>query len=465
MKTEVRRLSALVVCFSTLGTNVCQLGQVPDRPGLTLEEALERARKAGLILRAVDMQKLVPPPSQNAAPFYVDLAAIHTPKVRIAQFGDKDLPWHSANFIAEKSDVPALTAYLNKHQRELSLIYQAAKRPQCVFRRAWNREDPSQIMFPEFAAMRHGVRLLYAQSQLLSLQGRFTEAIEAMRTGLVVARHAGNEPTIISMLIRLALESISLSGLRKIMYFSNGKPDVAASIRQAVEACWKPTDYSDALRGEAFMGYRMLEVGKKLGPSAWAQYTEDDGKHAGKVKPGKMSVGERTAWHAMISNNQAIILDRIMQAVAASKAPFSESRPKLKSIFQESRRSEEFDQWQGYADILSLDYSTPAEKCANISAHASVTRLAAAILEWREQNGKWPDNLGTAIQPTPSDPFDGKPLRYRLEDRGFVVYSVGPTGKYDGGSPLIKPKSSDAVFRYPRPSYVRPAREYKPTGK
>ena len=34
----------------------------------------------------------------------------------------------------------------------------------------------------------------------------------------------------------------------------------------------------------------------------------------------------------------------------------------------------------------------------------------------------------------PSDPFSGKPLRYRASAQGFVLYNVGENGKDDGGS-------------------------------
>ena len=44
----------------------------------------------------------------------------------------------------------------------------------------------------------------------------------------------------------------------------------------------------------------------------------------------------------------------------------------------------------------------------------------------------------------PIDPFDLKPLRYRLEVRGFVVYSVGSTLKFDGAA-----NDREAVFHYP----------------
>ena len=37
------------------------------------------------------------------------------------------------------------------------------------------------------------------------------------------------------------------------------------------------------------------------------------------------------------------------------------------------------------------------------------------------------------LDAVPLDPFDGKPLRYRELGTGFVVYSIGPNRRDDGG--------------------------------
>ena len=43
------------------------------------------------------------------------------------------------------------------------------------------------------------------------------------------------------------------------------------------------------------------------------------------------------------------------------------------------------------------------------------------------------------------DPFDGQPLRYRKQDAGYVLYSIGPDLKDDGGKPM-NGKGGDIVF-------------------
>ena len=43
------------------------------------------------------------------------------------------------------------------------------------------------------------------------------------------------------------------------------------------------------------------------------------------------------------------------------------------------------------------------------------------------------------------DPFDGQPLRYRKQDDGYVLYSIGSDLKDDGGKPM-NGKGGDIVF-------------------
>ena len=40
------------------------------------------------------------------------------------------------------------------------------------------------------------------------------------------------------------------------------------------------------------------------------------------------------------------------------------------------------------------------------------------------------------LSEVPQDPFSGKPLLYRRNAKGYVLYSVGLDGRDDGGQPM-----------------------------
>ena len=62
-------------------------------------------------------------------------------------------------------------------------------------------------------------------------------------------------------------------------------------------------------------------------------------------------------------------------------------------------------------------------------ARIRCTEAGLAVLGYREGHGTWPDSLAACMATVPIDPFDGKHLRYRLTEKGFVVSSVGTTGR------------------------------------
>jgi hypothetical protein len=70
-------------------------------------------------------------------------------------------------------------------------------------------------------------------------------------------------------------------------------------------------------------------------------------------------------------------------------------------------------------------------------AQLQTARAGLAVQRYRLASGKLPESL-TDLMPTyldavPKDPFDGKDLRYKKLETGFVVYSIGEDGNDDGG--------------------------------
>ena len=82
-------------------------------------------------------------------------------------------------------------------------------------------------------------------------------------------------------------------------------------------------------------------------------------------------------------------------------------------------------------------------------AQEEVIMAAAGVLAHRARAGAFPDRLEQALATPPTDPFSGRPLQYRREGKGFVVYSVGPTGSFDGGRPGAPRARDQAYYRYP----------------
>ncbi len=69
--------------------------------------------------------------------------------------------------------------------------------------------------------------------------------------------------------------------------------------------------------------------------------------------------------------------------------------------------------------------------------YVNLGRLALALAGYRHDHGAYPaalDELSPKyLAEIPQDPFSGDKLHYQLENGGYLLYSVGPNGKDDGG--------------------------------
>jgi hypothetical protein len=69
-------------------------------------------------------------------------------------------------------------------------------------------------------------------------------------------------------------------------------------------------------------------------------------------------------------------------------------------------------------------------------AQGRTARIAVAVEEFRAGTGHPPASLAELVPrylgAVPIDPFNGEPLKYRLDADSYTIYSVGVLGKYDG---------------------------------
>ena len=87
---------------------------------------------------------------------------------------------------------------------------------------------------------------------------------------------------------------------------------------------------------------------------------------------------------------------------------------------------------------------------ANCVAKERLALTALALEQFRAAHGnRYPDGLSRL---TPEflaaplmDPFDGQPLRYRLQGKGYVLYSLGPRLK-DYGGQRVAGSARDLIF-------------------
>ncbi len=89
-------------------------------------------------------------------------------------------------------------------------------------------------------------------------------------------------------------------------------------------------------------------------------------------------------------------------------------------------------------------------------ARVELAETAYAIAAFRDEHGgKYPAKLAELVPKyaavVPTDPFtDGQEFRYKPNEKGYLLYSVGENGKDEGGrEPWDKPSGDDVTLHMP----------------
>ena len=143
-------------------------------------------------------------------------------------------------------------------------------------------------------------------------------------------------------------------------------------------------------------------------------------------------------------------LDRIEELLAAAGMPFPNC---LDAASRSSDRAKEA-KGKGFhiSALLLPGYSFVMKRAGEAMGHRRATLAGLAVERYRlaHQNAL-PDTLEQLVpqflSAVPTDPFDGKPLRYiKKSPTGYVIYSIGRDGKDDGGDARVPGAGADASY-------------------
>ena len=136
-------------------------------------------------------------------------------------------------------------------------------------------------------------------------------------------------------------------------------------------------------------------------------------------------------------------------AVQTAKEPYPKRLGAAKSLSPQIIRSAKDQKYLVSARLLP-PVGTAVEKDGENVALLRCAVAALGVEKFRHANGKLPDGLDSLapkfLDGVPSDPFDGKPLRYKKLSKGYLVYSIGKDAKDDGGKEGQESSVSDTNY-------------------
>ncbi len=319
-------------------------------------------------------------------------------------------------------------------EQAVDLVRRAMERPVCRFSVRWD-QGPNALL-PHANAMRQMTRILGARSLLNAERGDFDSAWRDAEMALRTAEAMRDEPILISQLVRIAQTRTALEVIRKLAAVAPPNDAVASRLMQLLASLEERRPFARAVDGERLLlgewSFRLLE-------NDMAGYAQKDVLHSLFGTAGRL-----IRLKPVRRMDYAIYLNLVRHAASRTERAFHEmpqqDEPDIPRLARLTRLI--VPAFGGYR--------------RSVEEHIALTRVARtglALIRHRAIHGSYPDTL-ESLAPTllgapAEDPFTGRPLIYRRADDGFVVYSVGPDGKDNGGAPRSRSVGRDVEYDLP----------------
>lgn len=399
--------------------------------GRRVEWVLSQMKSEGAPLALRDLEPQCPD-SDNAAPIWKAAEALIQMDPERKVLGDAVQDFFSGRPL-DAGRNEQLRKIVGRQPRVISLIREAAAKPCFKYWDDWNKPFYS-VKGPDAVKMIQSIRLLGIAAVLMAEGGQVAEAVEQCLAGMRFARGTLSHPTLINYLVAMADMKQLAVCLQEIV---SGR-DVPDALLKEILGELDVAPWREGL-------VRSLEGERLLAVEAVR----------GEIREGEF--GNRVlSWVFRPAHKSGSVwmLNAYGEYIAAASAPYFESQPLFDRIDREIKKLS-----PRYKIIAMLfpNLTTVMFKKATLEAVLETARIGIACKIHKNANGSFPENPALLSPGTlakiPPDPFSGKPFIYRLQDTGFIVYSVGSNLKDDGGrgtyliTQLVMEKDDDWFWR------------------
>lgn len=381
---------------------------------------LDAVRAAGYpaTCEELDASYTIPAFAENAAD-YITTALSHliSPSTEDANgvplFSNAPLPRRRQALDNPTKHVTA--SMLAGNQKTLELLRQGLAIPDCRYPVDFTQGNDAELI--DLAAIRRTTRLLVMGAVLHAEQDDPNTATRMLLSSYGLARTLVKLPTIISQVVAQADLELTAEGLEQVVNRTTLTDAHLVQIDAALYEGDDPDSMVRALAAERCFGLHMADEPSNYGP-------------------GNLSVAVAGILRELGVVDLSLIrhLDRMAEAIEIAQMEPWKQQKAIETAEARYNTS-------GISSIL--DWLTPP--CARLigvnvqgMARMQVARTAVAVERYRLATAQLPqdttDLVPGYLETTPIDPFDGRPLRYKKRDGGYVVYSIGPDGTDDGGT-------------------------------
>jgi hypothetical protein len=276
--------------------------------------------------------------------------------------------------------------------------------------------NPGAVL-PDLADVRVVARNVADKAVWEANQGNTEEALKWVAVNMRLANDLTGDPLLIVGLVRVAVTSLALDSLERILHDRGLPENVPEELYQELAGLRDRENLVRFIDGERCFAaaYARTPGGNPLTRALY--YT-----------PGKTGLNR-------VTNTLAeALLEEDYAKREALLAPLEEIGGKQGGITMP---------WNMMVKITAPALLRAVESFERQIAIADLALIALSIKTYHRDTGNYPESLGELVpeylDALPADAFSGEPYIYKADQGGFLLFSVGPNGKDDGGAPLEGP--------------------------
>ncbi len=279
--------------------------------------------------------------------------------------------------------------------------------------------NPLMMTLDASQRLRTAASLLSLNAAVLAADKDADGAVASCRAGLNLVRGVGDEPTMISFLIRVAVGAVAVGAAERTLGYTEPKAGLAELQAELLREGNGPI-LAIALRGE------------RACTDAIFDYLQDDPAAIQQLglPSNPLVFLSRFAFRSRILVEQLEALTLQSRCLEIARGPSHEWVSRMKA--------EVLDKMEGpLVRMLLPAIEKVVQAAMRGSARQRCLACAIACERYRQANGRWPKDLAeipkTILAEVPRDPYVDAPLNYKVLPDGIVVYSVGEDRADDGG--------------------------------
>lgn len=283
-----------------------------------------------------------------------------------------------------------------------------------------------QTLMPHTQNSRNLARILQLDLEVKAHRNDAAGAAKTLKALFVLSRCTKHEPIIVAQLVGVAMDGVAKKSLSEKLCLLSFEEGDLRDFRSHLQAIRPVQSVRIALLGERAMGFAGMQDLSVIDPKM-------------PKKP------------AMASDARAF-LEYMSRYIAALDREFPDALDEVQKI--ESDLNHETDNLLKSVQRVLTMLLVPAtgalfEAIAKDMSTTAAADAGIAIEFYRRETGKIPSSLGALVpkylSSVPIDPFTGNPMIYKIDEKGFKIYSIGKNKVDDGGRLENKPGEDNRI--------------------